>query len=421
MEAYIAWAVIGSAATVAILLATGARSRWQWQRQRLALDMARYERLADRLSKGDEQFVQQLLNRREWRGFRHFRVSRKVQEADGICSLFLQPHDRRPVHGYEAGQFLTLRFHSRGDPEPTVRCYSLSRAHGDGREYRITVKHVPPPPEAPEGAPWGKSSSFIHELVEEGRIIEVAPPAGQFTLDLAGGRPVVFIAGGIGVTPFLSMAEELQRTDPDREVWLFNSVRTRRGVIMADQLLEWAGRHPRFHYVNCYSRLGGNGVPLGDSEERGRISVELLKRRLPSSNYEFYVCGPPRMMSLISRELQEWGVPDSSVHMELFSSSSQQELRRSSIAGLEDASTYDIHFQGAGRTLQWNRSAGTILDLAEANGIHLPSGCKVGNCGTCATPVLDGGFRNLSRPAVPVEGGSCLVCISVPTGDMELP
>lgn len=144
MEAYIAWAVIVGAATVAILLATG--SRWRWRRQLLALDMARCERLADQLSKGDEEFVQQLLNRREWRGFRHFRVSRKFGEADATCSLYPQPHDRRPVRGYEAAQFLTSRFYSRGDPEPTVRCYSLSRAHGDGREYRITVEHVPPPP-----------------------------------------------------------------------------------------------------------------------------------------------------------------------------------------------------------------------------------------------------------------------------------
>ena len=421
MEAYLAWAAIGSAATIAILLGTEARARWQWRRKRLAFDVDRYERLADQLSRGDEAFVQNLLNRREWSGFRHFRVIRKVEEAAGICSFYLQPHDGRPIPGYPAGQFLTLRFQAHGDSESTVRCYSLSRSHGGGREYRITIKHVPPPEDTPDGTPWGKSSSFLHESVEEGSIIEVAPPAGEFTLDLAGGRPVVFISGGIGITPFLAMADELQQTDPEREVWMFNSVRTPQDLIMADQLRAWASQRAMFRVVTCFSRYGGDGGPTEDNEERGRVSVALLRRWLPSSNYEFYLCGPPKMMSFLAKELLEWGVPDGSVHMELFSSSSAEELRRTSIAALEDANTYEVRFQGAGKTLRWNRRAGTILDLAAANGIQLPSGCRVGNCGTCATPILGGSFHYLSKPAVPVEGGSCLVCVSVPTSDMELP
>ena len=414
MEAYLAWALVGSAATVAVFWATDARSRWQWRRRILSRDMDRYDRLAEQLSRGDEAFIRTLLQRREWTGFRNFRLLRRETEADGIHSLVLQPHDGRPVQGHAAGQFLTVRFYLPGEAEPTVRCYSLSRAHAGGREYRITVRHQPPPPDAPPGTPWGRASTHLCRTMEVGQILEVAPPAGEFTLERAAGRPLVLIAGGVGITPFLAMLDELQRNDPGREVWLFRSVRRR-----ADRVDLGPGP-AGLREVVCITGAGAEDGPPGEREHRGRISVDLLRRWLPSSNYEFYLCGPPAMNRALAGDLRAWGVPDATIHSEVFSSPTQQAVRRTAIADGPEDRRHEIRFRRAGASLTWTPADGTLLDLALAHGVHLPSGCRLGNCGTCATPVLAGEARALSRPAVPVEGGSCLVCISVPESDMEL-
>ena len=417
METWLASAVIVVIAAIIAIVAINAFFHMRWRRLRLAADIERYTALAAAITQRDGAAQRRTSLRGSWSGFRNFRVTRKEREAGNIVSFYLRPHDGRPVAAHISGQFLTFRFLDDADREPTIRCYSLSHAHAEGRDYRVTIKRIPPPPEAPPETPWGKASSYFHNRVEVDSVLEVAPPSGHFTLDLAAGRPVVFIAGGIGITPFLAMMEQLAEHEPGREAWLFYGVRNREERVMTAQLRQWAQR-PEFHVITCYSHLSEPGESLEEFEEEGLITTDLLERWLPSSNYEFYVCGPPPMMTMVVDGLLDWEVPRSSIHTEAFSPETVREIATAGSTA-EAAAPCEVSFRSTGRKLHWNQEIGTILELAEKNGIFLPSGCRAGNCGTCATPVLGGSFAYLSKPEAPVEEGSCLVCVSVPTADIE--
>ncbi len=418
METWLTAAVLVAVAAWVAAAAADAWSRVRWRRRRLALDVERYSALANLLARRDEAIVRNLA--RTWSGYRNFRVISRVDEAEDIVSFYLRPHDGRAVPEFLPGQFLTFRLHHEAGGEPTVRCYSLSRAHARDRDYRITIKRLAAPEGAAPGTPGGKASSWFHHRIAEGSVVEVAPPAGRFTLDLAGGRAVVFIAAGIGITPFLPMVEQLAEREPDREAWLFHGARNRKQQMGAD-LLQCCAENPRFHFISCYSRPAEPDLlPEGSGDrERGWVTPDLLRRRLPSSNYEFYVCGPPPMMTAVTQGLRDWGVPPGSIHTEAFSSGTVREMGRASLNAGQTAAC-DVSFRGSGKKLRWQANSGTLLDLAERNAVFLPSGCRAGNCGTCATPVLSGNFTYLSRPDARVDEGNCLVCISVPAGDMEL-
>lgn len=404
-------------AGVAILVAIVAVDAWlhlRWRRQRLAADVNRFGAVADALAERERELVRGRVAERDWSGFRSFRVTRKEKVADDVTSLYLRPHDGGPPAAYLPGQFLTLRFRDEAEQAPTVRCYTISRAHVAQEDYRITVKRLAPPPGVAEPVPWGKASSWFHSRVDVDSVVEVAPPGGDFTLDRAGGRPVVFIAGGIGITPFLAMMGHLEAHEPGREAWLFHAVRRPEEQVMSADLRRWA-ESADFHVL---TRFSARVQTQEAHEEIGPLDIDLLKRRLPSSNYEFYVCGPPPMMSAVVAGLRDWGVPPRSIHIEAFSADTVREIGMPRLSAVQSG-RYEVSFRAAGKTLVWEHGSGTILELAEQNGIFLPSGCRAGNCGTCAAPVLRGRVASLSKPHARVEEGSCLVCVSVPESDVE--
>ena len=157
-----------------------------------------------------------------WVGFRKFRVDRKITECDGVHSFYLVPHDGKPLPSYAPGQYLTFQFRIPGESKPVTRCYSLSDA--PGRDYyRCTIKKVPPPPNHPDFDP-GRASTFMNEQVREGDILDVKAPRGNFFLDLDGDRPIVLLAGGVGITPMLSMLNALALSGSSRRAILFYGV-----------------------------------------------------------------------------------------------------------------------------------------------------------------------------------------------------
>ena len=399
-----------------LALAVGAWSRTLWRRRRLACDIKRYTTLVDSMEREDKQLAEGGMDKGYWTGFQYFLITRREAEAEGIVSFYLRPYLECSPPAFLPGQFLTFRFYQRDESEPIIRCYSLSRAHDTDRDYKITVKHLPPPADAEPGTPWGRSSSYLYEHVWEGSVVEVAPPAGRFTLNLANGSPVVFIAGGIGITPFLAMVEHLIAHEPNREAWLFHGVQYERERLMANHLSNWT-EEANFRYVTCYGAPGQPGRPLDENEEKGFVTGALLRQRLPSCNYEYYICGPAPMITEMMSVLGDWGVPSKSIHVEAFSSETVQQV---GLANLEESESCEVSFRSARKRLQWTPDAGTILDLAQQNAIHLPFGCRAGNCGTCATPVLRGSFRYIFKPEAPVVEGYCLICISVPDGSIEL-
>lgn len=385
----------------------------QLHEEERALLRARLERVNIGLPTAEAQKAE------AWSGWRKFRVDGKVLEAESVCSFYLAPHDGRPLPSYLPGQYLTFRLKipEAARVQKVTRCYSLSDSPNP-EYYRVTIKRIGPPPNKPD-APSGLSSSHFHDRIQVGDILDVKAPAGHFHLDVEHHGPVVMIGGGVGVTPVLSMLNFLATAPGNREAWFFYGIRNGREHVMKEHLRELASQHANLHLVVCYSDPLPEDRKAEDYDHAERVSVELFKKVLGVNNFDFYICGPPPMMESLTRDLGEWGVPEESIHFEAFGPASVKKVAQLPATLPAAGGGYEVTFTRTGRKAVWSGS-GSLLELAEANGVRIDSGCRAGSCGTCVTAVRDGEVHYLRKADAEIEKGSCLACISVPKGPLSL-
>ncbi|NKB26019.1 MAG: 2Fe-2S iron-sulfur cluster binding domain-containing protein [Kiritimatiellae bacterium] len=232
-------------------------------------------------------------------------------------------------------------------------------------------------------------------------------------MDVSENTPVVLIGGGVGITPVLCMLNTLCDSRSKREIWFFYGVRNRSEHIMAEHLKRIEMEYENVHIQVCYSQPeSGKDEPGPDYHHGEMVSVDLFKRVLPSNNFEFYICGPPPMMEALVSGLGEWGVPEKDIHFEAFGPASVKKPVLDQSSATE--SLHKVNFAKSGKVLEWKQGEGTLLELAEARGIHIDSGCRAGSCGTCMTAIKAGEVSYLDQPSASLESGSCLPCIAVP-------
>lgn len=352
-----------------------------------------------------------------WSGLRKLEVVRTESEADRIRSFYLKPHDDKPLPLCLPGQYLTFSLRIPGQSKPVVRCYSLSDVPDARGWYRVTIKRLGSPPDRPAASP-GLVSSYFHDRVQVGDILDVYAPRGNFHLDPRSRTPVVLIGGGIGLTPLVSMLNAICSSGTPRETWFFYGVRNRGEHAMHEHLDRIRQDFEHVHIVVCYSRPTDQCIAGRDYDHRGFVDIDLLKRRLASNNYDFYICGPPPMMQAITTGLREWGVPDDNVHFEAFGPATVK--GHSAAADTDAEKAVEVRFARSNKQCTWKSTDGSLLDLAEANGVPIESGCRAGNCGTCNTALKDGKVSYLTSPGAAVEAGACLTCIAVPSEPLVL-
>ena len=354
-----------------------------------------------------------------WAGWRKFEVIRKVHEAEDICSVYLAPHDRRRLPPFKPGQFLTFLLPVPGQTKSIVRCYSLSdvlRPEG----YRVSVKRMAAPTGVAD-CPSGLGSTFFHEQVNEGDILDVRAPAGGFWLDRDALGPAVFIGGGIGITPILAMLHGLAAERIALETHVILGFRYGRQHPFKEELQRLGQELPGLQVHVCYSSPEATDVAGRDYHQPGHVNIDLLRRTLPSNNYRFYICGPPAMMSTLVPALAEWGVPASHIHYEAFGPASVKKVAAADpSASASVAGALEVVFEKSGRTVSWKAEEGTLLDLATAQGIALDAGCRAGNCGTCAVAVKSGTVTYQTKPGVTIEDGTCLTCCAIPSSRLVI-
>ena len=353
-----------------------------------------------------------------WNGHRKFVVKKIEQEAKDIASFYLYPHDKKPLPSFRPGQHLIFKLQIPDRPKPLIRCYSLSNGSTQSEWYRVSIKRLSTPPSNPD-APPGLASTYFHTQLKEGDILDVKAPSGKFFLDVDKKSPVVFLAGGIGLTPMLSMIETLAAKKSEREFWLFYGMQSPDDQVMKKPLEELSHQFPNMHLHIFHSQATSSDTQLSQNIHQGIISVTMLKQLLPSNNYEFYVCGPPPMMNTLVPQLKEWGVPDSKVFSEAFGPASVKKpppLQKAQ----SDAPPVEVVFAKSGKTLSWDKSVESLLEFAEKEGVIIDSGCRSGSCGTCLTAIKSGEVEYCTTPGEKPEAGSCLPCISIPKGNIVL-
>jgi ferredoxin-NADP reductase len=350
-----------------------------------------------------------------WNGVRKFSVVQKVMECADTYSFTLKPHDGKALPHFKPGQYLTFQLNVPGLGKPLVRCYSLSdcarRTH-----YRVTIKRCPPPSEG--GHPPGVGSSFFCDSVKVGDILDVKAPNGHFHLDLEGERPVVLISGGVGVTPMVSMANALVESGSTRDIWFFHGARNGSDHMFKAYMQGLASDNKGVKMHVCYSRPSADDVKGRDYHHESRVTVDLLKELLPSSNFEYFLCGPGAFMESITEDLRKWGVPDNWVHFEAFGPAS---VKRAATPESKVAVTFapfggiEVTFARSGRKVAWQGGGRSLLELAEEANIKIDAGCRAGNCGSCLVAIKSGTVEYITEHGADVEEGSCLACICRPS------
>jgi uncharacterized protein len=341
--------------------------------------------------------------------WRPFRIERVVDESAVIRSFYLSPADGAGMPQAAAGQHVPIRLALPGSTGWVTRMYSLSSAPSDAL-LRISVKRQ------------GTFSEYLHVAMRAGDIVEARAPAGSFSIDASVRRPVVLIAAGVGVTPLLSMARHLihegKRTRYLRPAWLFQSAKNRREQAFNDELamlVKQADGGLRMVRV-----LGDtDGAEAGrDYDASGRISVELLKSRLPFDDYDFYLCGPGAFMQQMYDALRDMNVADVRIHAEAFGPAGVK--RNGDQRGLPTPAVMPakgpvpVLFMRSAKEARWTPGGGTLLELAEQRGLSTESSCRSGSCGTCRTRILDGSVAYLHTPSATVASDEALICCSVP-------
>lgn len=379
--------------TVMLRLALLLRAEWQrqcYEGKQLSL-MNEYWQHKSTLSLNSS-------TQQHWTGIRIFSVTDKIRESDDIYSFYLKPHDGKPLPSFHPGQYLTIQIDHPQQNKRLTRCYSLSDSHSV-YYYRISVKK-----EAD-----GVVSRYLHEQLEVGDILEAKAPSGDFYLDTETKHPLVLIAGGVGITPLLSMINTLIDQKDNREVHLFYGVRNGAQIMMKSYLQTLVDQYPNFNLHLCYSRPESHDT---DYQHQGRVSIELLKSTLSTSNYQYYLCASLTMMQGLSDALKAWGVPDQDIYFEAFGAA------KTTVA--ETGESYHVTLSQSNKVLNWSASEGSLLELAENNEIPIESACRAGQCGMCKVSITQGEIEYLTSPSATIEANSCLSCISIPKGDITL-
>jgi nitric oxide dioxygenase len=156
--------------------------------------------------------------------------------------------------------------------------------------------------------------------VDEGDALDIGPPCGNFTLDAsqAMDRPVALISGGIGITPMMSMLKTLAHRGAKAPVYFIHAARNSRVHALANEVrrIAEACRNIQTHF--CYDDPLDHDLNERRCDSVGMVDLPLLRRLLPTSDAEFYFCGPKPFMAGLYQGLKRWGVEESRIHFEFF-------------------------------------------------------------------------------------------------------
>jgi len=349
-----------------------------------------------------------------WPGFRPMHVTQIHKESDNVNSFVLAPNDGQPLVSAQPGQYVVLRLHVNTEEPPILRSYSLSGLPGVD-SFRVSVKR-----EAN-----GVGSSFLHNHVREGDVLEVSAPRGSFTLQ-SGDGPVILLSAGVGATPVLAMLHALAAEASPREVWWIHGARNREDQPFAiesrallRQLAHGTG------YV-LYSRPAPTDQVGVDFNASGHIDVDLLERLNVPRNGDFYLCGPPAFLQNMRSGLDTWGVPAEQVHMEIFGALDAITPGMAAVVHTPHqpsgppAAGPSVSFARSGLTVAWDPKYESLLELAEACDVSVRWSCRSGVCHTCMSGLISGVIDYQPEPLERPAPGNVLVCCSQPKADVVL-
>jgi len=295
------------------------------------------------------------------------RVRALVWEAPGVLSLHLASLDGAALPAFEPGAHIDVKL-----PDGTLRQYSLCGDPNDLTHYRLGIRAVT----------GGQSSGFVHKRLRPGDVVTVSTPRNNFPLVAA--KHYIFVAGGIGVTPFIPMMRE---------------VAARNGSFT---LLYCNKRNEDAPFLREIEALGGE-LSLHASEAGTRLDVA-QRFAAVETGAVVYCCGPEKLMLAVEEATAGW--PEGSVHFEWFAPRSRPEG--------ETSDSFEVVCQASGKTLTVPADK-SILEVLGENGIEVPRSCEQGICGTCEVRVVSGEIDHrdsILSSAERAANETMMICVS---------
>ncbi|WNJ88512.1 molybdopterin-dependent oxidoreductase [Bosea sp. 685] len=334
-----------------------------------------------------------------WTGTRRFRVASAQPEGLDAIAVSLAPCDDRGLPDFVPGQHVLIRLPDK----PLARAYSLTGKASRPGELSIAVRRS-------AQTTGAASLSLALQHLRVGDAVLVEAPSGVFTLPVTSTRPVILIAGGIGITPFIGYLEALAaaKPRPSHEVHLLHGCRNGAEHYLAGRLDELAQELEALHRVTAYSQPSDEDRLAKRFDREGRLDLSGIADLVPQRPLA-YLCGSPGFNKAMTDALLRLGLPRFDIFTEAFSAPGEMPAR------LEPQT---VTIAGTGESFLWTPAAGPILDAALTAGLSLPNGCRVGQCESCSVRVVEGRFAHM----VDFDGepDQCLTCLAVPLSALTI-
>ena len=309
------------------------------------------------------------------------KVAEVIDRAPDVKSFVLAPDPARGTETlayFGAGKYLTVFVTING--MPVTRAYSISSAPKASLEgkYELTVKLV-------DG---GLVSRYILDNWQVGTEVTVSAPEGNFEYQpLRDAKTVIGLAGGSGITPFLSMAQAIRDGDEDFELILLYGSRNKDSILFFDELAALEKECDKFKVVHV---LSDKGVRASKGFEKGFITAELIRKYAPQdAPYSVFLCGPQQMYEFVDKELEKLDLERKYIRHEMFGEFHNPSTHPDYPGGVPETVKLTVTQAGETRTVEGS-SNDSVLQILEKNGIAAPARCRSGECGWCHSLLIEG-------------------------------
>ena len=306
---------------------------------------------------------------------------------------------------FEAGQYINI--FTEIDGVRTSRPYSISSSPKQRAYYEITVARIKD----------GFVSDFFLDDVKVGDRFEANGPAGVFRFQpVFHSRKSLFLAGGSGITPFLSMTREIVDAALERDVVMLYGCRNSKAALYDEELRAYSEKYPNFKYYLVVSDEDDSW-----NGETGFIDRNLIKRLVPDyAERTCYICGPQVMNDFCKKELEELGLPEKQIRREMFGTRRDIQNEPGWPENLTGSEVFNVKI---GERIIPAKSGESLLTALERSGVRMNVCCRSGECSLCRVKLVDGKVflsKGVLQRYADDKYGYIHSCKAYPISDLEI-
>ena len=304
-------------------------------------------------------------------------VVEQIVDHESACAktFVFQKADGGALPYFRAGQYISLKLDLEGSK--LSRPYSISSGPKEALEGRIAI--------TVRANPGGFAADRILSGLKVGDAVTASAPEGHFYYDeLRDAKNVLALAGGSGITPFLSMARAICDGSEDCSLTILFGSRTRETVLFADEFSAITAACPKVKVIHVLSDEETEGY------EHGFITAELIRKYAPEGEYSIFLCGPEAMYRFVMPEVDKLGLPRRLVRREMLGVTKNVAAQPGYPTECAGKTFRGTVRQGAAEYTICVRADEPILVALERAGIKAPSRCRSGECGWCRSKLVSG-------------------------------